>query len=345
MTSLYDKNALIEHIHGSLMGVAVGDAMGMPTAMLDPDRIALLFPGGIHDFLPAPSGHPIHNGMVAGQITDDTQQTLVLADVILEAGKVDPELIAHKLLAWARSFNAFAGSLLGPSSMRALQAFQAGASIEKTGIYGDTNGASMRIAPVGIINLGDVERTVRDVALACKPTHNTNIAIAGASGIACALGACLRGERSLDAIVSVALDGVARGMKLGNPWLGASIARRTELAIRLVSTGSSEVSNLRELYDVIGASTSTTETVPVSLALFYYSKGDPVRTALLAARMGGDADTIGAIAGSIAGAYGGIGAFPRAMRDTIERVNHCGLEKYASRLADVALQHAGSSKG
>jgi len=187
-----DKNSLIERIHGSLMGVAVGDAMGMPTSMLDRDRIKALFPGGIHDFLPAPENHPIHNGMVAGQVTDDTQQTLVIADSILEAGKVDPELIARKLLLWAESFNAFSSSLLGPSSMRALQAFQAGASIEKTGAYGDTNGASMRIAPVGIINLGDVEGTVRDVALACKPTHNTNIAIAGASAIACALGACVR---------------------------------------------------------------------------------------------------------------------------------------------------------
>jgi ADP-ribosylglycohydrolase len=321
------------------MGVAVGDAMGMPSSMLDPDRIRELFPEGIHGFLPAPPNHPIHDGMVAGQCTDDTQQTLVIADSILEAGKVDPELIARKLLQWAESFDAFSSLLLGPSSMRALQAFQSGASIERTGAHGDTNGASMRIAPVGIINLGDVNRTVRDVALACKPTHNTNIAIAGASGIACALGACVRGERSLEKIISIAFEGVTQGMKLGNPWLGASIVRRTELALDIVRRPTSETRLLRDLYDVVGASTSTTETVPASLALFYYSKGDPVRTAQLAARMGGDADTIGAIAGSIAGAYAGIPAFPQSMRETIERVNHFRLDLYAVRLAEFALHY------
>lgn len=345
MNSPIDRNSLMERIYGSLMGVAVGDAMGMPTSMLDPDRIKTLFPGGIHDFLPAPANHPIHSGMVAGQVTDDTQQTLVIADSILEAGKVDPELIARKLLLWAESFKAFSSLLLGPSSMRALQAFQAGTSIEKTGAHGDTNGASMRIAPVGVINLGDVEGTVRDVALACKPTHNTNIAIAGASAIACALGACVRGERSLEGIISIALEGVVKGMKLGNPWLGASIVRRTELALDILRHAASESQVLRDLYEVIGASTSTTETVPTSLALFYYSRGDPVRTAQLAARMGGDADTIGAIAGSIAGAYAGIEAFPQSMCETIERVNHCGLNLYAARLGDFAIHYVERTKG
>jgi ADP-ribosylglycohydrolase len=128
-------------------------------------------------------------------------------------------------------------------------------------------------------------------------------------------------------------------MKLGNPWLGASIVRRTELALDIIRRARSETELLRDLYDVIGASTSTTETVPVSLALFYYAKGDPVRTALLAARMGGDADTIGAIAGSIAGAYAGISAFPGTMCETIERVNHCRMEPYSENLVEFALRH------
>ena len=68
-----NPSALKDKIYGSLLGVAAGDAMGMPSSLLAPEEINRLFPDGIHDFLPAPEGHLIHDKMVAGQVTDDTQ--------------------------------------------------------------------------------------------------------------------------------------------------------------------------------------------------------------------------------------------------------------------------------
>jgi ADP-ribosylglycohydrolase len=333
------KEHLLHTIHGCLMGVACGDAMGMPSSMMSPDAVRKHFPKGITKFLKAPADHPIHATLEAGEITDDTQQTLVLADAILEDGKVDPHGIAHRLLAWAESLNGFDTLLLGPSSLRALRAIKEGKDIREAGPFGDTNGASMRIAPVGIINCGNVKKTVADVILACLPTHNTNIAISGASAVACAIGASIKKKQSIDSIINIALRGAALGMRFGNPWIGASIAKRTELALEIVSKKQSEKNMLRNLYDVIGAGVATTETIPVSLALFYYAKGDPIRTVQLTANLGGDADTLGAIAGAIAGAFAGIDAFPNYYKDTIERVNDLNLESYAERLANWIIDH------
>ena len=242
-----------------------------------------------------------------------------------------------KLLAWAEGMGAFQSTLLGPSSLKALLAFKAGASVETTGKYGDTNGASMRISPVGIINCGEIERTVDDVAIACFPTHNTDIAIAGASAIACAVGGCIRGESSLDKVFAAAIQGAELGLTRGNSWIGASIPRRIQLAFDIVEKNESETVILRNLYDVVGATVTITETVPTCLALVKYAEGDPIKTILCAANMGGDADTIGAIAGSIAGAYAGIKAFPTEYRELIEKVNHCELERHAIQLAEFIL--------
>ena len=48
------------------------------------------------------------------------------------------------------------------------------------------------------------------------------------------------------------------------------------------------------------------------LASLAMANGDPKETAILAANLSGDADTIGAIACAIAGAYAGIDAIPAA---------------------------------
>ena len=334
-----DENLLFKKAYGCLAGVACGDAMGMPTSMMSPQSIHKVFPRGIDSFQLPPKGHPIHGGLVAGQVTDDTMQTLVVADAILGDGEINPRNLALRLLQWAESLNGFESLLLGPSSLRALRAIKEGKDITRTGAFGDTNGACMRISPVGIIHPGKIRETVNDVALACLPTHNTDIAIAGASAVACAIAAGINNAGTIDEVIQAARAGADLGMQRGNPWFGASIVRRLELALQFASTAPSEEDFLRYLYECIGAGVAVTETVPVCLALVKFASGDPVRTITLAANLGGDADTIASIAGGIAGAYTGIDAFPPAYLHLIEEVNHLDLETYAYRLTQFVVNH------
>jgi ADP-ribosylglycohydrolase len=329
MSELFDK------IYGCLVGVAAGDAMGMPSSMMDPEIIRQNFNGGIKDFLAAPAGHIIHNGLRAGEITDDTQQTLLVADSLIELGFIDPQDIADRLIKWAESLGAFDSAILGPSTLRSLYAIRSGRPIEESGSVGDTNGAAMKISPVGIYGMGNMERTIQAVSRTCLPTHNTNVAIAGAAAIAMAVGTAIHTRSSVDQIIQLALQAAELGMKMGNIWFGASIPERTKLALSIVARGSSQEEAMRELYQVIGAGVMMTETVPTCLAIVKLADGNPVEAIRIAANLGGDCDTIASIVGAICGAKSGAKHFPSQWIKKIEDVNHLHLDQYALKLDEL----------
>lgn len=326
---------LEKKIYGTLMGVAAGDAMGMPSSMMSPETIKSHFKTYITDFLPAPEGHVIHDKMVAGEITDDTQQTLLVADSIIEKKCIDPLDISKRLVDWAESIDAFSSMVLGPSTLRSLFAIKSGKSIYKTGSVGDTNGAAMKISPVGIYGMSDLEKTVDAVAKVCTPTHNTNIAIAGASAIAIAIGMGIMGEQNINNIIEEALNASRRGMTKGCIWYGASIEERTKIALDIVDGNSDKFKQMEKLYKVIGAGVAITETVPVCLAVLKMSAGDPVEGIQIATNLGGDCDTTASIIGGMCGAFSGIDAFPNHWIEKIEEINKLHLEKYAKQLCEI----------
>ena len=93
------------------------------------------------------------------------------------------------------------------------------------------------------------------------------------------------------------------------------------------------------LYDQIGADISSSDAIPTAIGLFAAGGGDPMGTITLTANMGGDTDTIGAMAGGIAGAYTGIDAFPRHILDTVEKVNHLDLAEKSVLLMEFARRY------
>lgn len=317
---------------GCLTGVAVGDAMGMPSELWSRRKVKERF-GRITGFLPGPDDHFIVSGYRAGQFTDDTAQTLkICASIIANGGGVVPESVARAILEWAEEENAFETNALGPSSEKALLRIKEGVPVEEAGATGDTNGAAMRIAPIGILRRpDDVASLVDDVERACLGTHNTNVAIAGAAMLAAAVSRAME-TRDWDEILSTAFKAHDEGMTRGNDTFGASSKERTRLAIELVSAKAGEEEAMDRLYDLVGAGVATTEAVPTAIALAYYAEGDPAKTCLLAANLGGDCDTVGAMAGALSGAYAGINAFPHDWVRTVQETNRVDLEDVATRL-------------
>lgn len=216
-----DKPTVASRAYGCLMGVACGDATGMPSSLMSPESISRVFSKPIDDFLPAPPGHIIHNGMVAGQVTDDTQITLVIADAILAYREVRSEKVVEMLIKWAERTHAFEGDFLGPTSARALHLLRKGGNLEDSGKFGDTNGAAMRIAPVGIVHPGNIEETVTDVVKVCLPTHNTDIAISGAAAVAGAISLAL-----VSGTLESALAGYWEGQTLMTSTASSMVGRR-----------------------------------------------------------------------------------------------------------------------
>ena len=215
--------------------------------------------------------------------------------------------------------------LLGPSTKRAVEAVLAGTPPEEAGAAGATNGAAMRIAPVGIAVPGLPVRRPRTASTRCtrnaavgsgRPggrgehvTHNTGIALAGAAAVAAAVSAGVGG-----ATVAEATDAGHPGRARSRPAAATGWRAPTSRPASSGPPAWSRAGPRREaaelIYTLVGTSLATQESVPAAFAVLAAVPDDPWRACLLAASLGGDCDTIAAMAGAIAGACHGLGAFP-----------------------------------
>ncbi len=322
--------ARTDRAYGALIGLAVGDALGMPTQCLSRGRVEALY-GGLRGFEPGPEENEISRGMPAGHVTDDTDQALIVARALVDgAGHVDPERLAHDLLAWEARMRA-AGSLdlLGPSTRRALHTLgtDADSDIDSSGPgrWGDTNGASMRIAPIGVaVPAQPLDRLVDRVAEVSALTHDTGVAIAGAAAVAAAVSTAVEGgtlDDALDSAVLAARQGARRGAYIA----GADVATRIVWAVDVVRQASSHAAALDAVSYLIGTGLATQESVPAAFALLALLPGDPWEVCLAAAGLGGDSDTVAAMAGAVAGALHGTAGFPAEAVGLVRRVNGLDL--------------------
>jgi ADP-ribosylglycohydrolase len=88
------------------------------------------------------------------------------------------------------------------------------------------------------------------------------------------------------------------------------------------------------LYELVGTSLAAQESVPAAFAVAN-GFGEPWMVVRVAASVGGDTDTIAAIAGAVVGACHGVDAFPADVRRTVSAVNGLELESLADELLKV----------
>jgi len=270
--------------------------------------------------------------MPAGAVTDDTEQAVLLARLLVKGhGTIDPHELAAALTKWECAM-AERGSLdlLGPSTKRAVAAILAGVPPEEAGATGTTNGAAMRIAPVGIavpviapsacpdsaeppdlaapFSSASLSTLVDRTVMASSVTHNTGIALAGAAAVAAAVSAGVSGATVAEA-TALGIQAARLAAGRGHWVAGADVAARIEWATSLVAGQEQEVAaNL--IYRIVGTSLATQESVPAAFAVLAAVPADPWRACRTAASLGGDSDTIAAMTGAIAGACHGAGSFP-----------------------------------
>jgi ADP-ribosylglycohydrolase len=314
----------------------------MPTQMLSRAEIRDRWGDLLTGFEPAPPGHPIAAGMSAGAVTDDTEQAILLGKLLVSGqGVIEPNEFASALVHWERDM-AERGSLdlLGPSTKRAVEAVLAGISPAEAGSAGTTNGAAMRIAPLGIaVPPGDLHTLVDQVVMASYVTHNTGIALAGAAAVAAAVSAGICGATVTEA-TEQAVQAAHLAASRGHWVAGADVASRIAWAAGLVAgRPRREAPDL--IYRLVGTSLATQESVPAAFAVLAAVPDDPWRACLLAASLGGDCDTIAAMAGAIAGACHGISAFPP---EAIAIIDAQGLDLASLAAALLTLRSQSASR-
>jgi ADP-ribosylglycohydrolase len=332
----------LDRICGALLGVAVGDAMGMPGEGWPHGRIAAEL-GRIDGFQPAPDTNEITRGLKAYEVTDDTTLTFIVASAIVESGgAVDGAIIVDRIEAWART-GAGHRNYIGPSTKRAFSEIARGVPLGEAGRYGDTNGGAMRITPIGAIQpCSDRAALLDAVWRACMPTHNTDVAISGAAAIAAAVSYAIDAERPhVEEAAEVAVVAAREAASLGFATIAPSVARKIELATSLAAAG--RPAALGDIRELIGTGLPAHAAVPAAFAIARLANGDPMESARLAANLGGDTDTIGSMACAICGALAGASAFPTGLAEQLERVNTIAFAPMARALAELRATRRGST--
>ena len=336
----------LSRAHGALAGLALGDALGMPTQEMSPEQIRAVY-GRITGLVDGDASQPYAPGMPAGSVTDDTEQALLIASLLIRgrgssSGRVALNAVefAHALLAWEDSMIERGSlDLLGPSTKAALERVRAGEDPLTVGGAGTTNGAAMRVTPIGIaVSTEDPETFAEAVWSSCRVTHATRQGFQSAALVAAAVSMGIDAARSpspdLRSLLWKAVTYVdslpERGAWTPDPDVVAATRRAMQLAINPAS------SSLECLVEQVGTSVASAQAIPMAFALL---ARDPSPQALLdAANIGGDTDTIGAIAGAILGAALGVQVLPADSLSMIEEVSHLGLSTAAGDLLELRDQ-------
>ena len=329
--------------YGALAGLALGDALGMPTQEMSPEQIRAVY-GRITGLVDADASQPYAPGMPAGSVTDDTEQALLVASLLVggrgsASGRValDAGEFSYALLDWEDSMIRRGSlDLLGPSTKAALERVRAGEDPLSVGGSGTTNGAAMRVTPIGIaMSTTDPEAFADAVWSSCQVTHATRQGFQSAALVAAAVSMGIDAARStapdLRSLLWKALTFVdslpVRGAWTPDP----DVVAATRRAMQLVANPAS--SSLECLIDQVGTSVASAHAIPMAFALL---ARDPSPQALLdAANIGGDTDTIGAIAGAILGSLLGVEAFDATMLAQVESVSGLHLTEAATAMLSL----------
>ncbi len=303
---------------GCLVGLAVGDALGMPFEGMRSEAIEKRYPQ-VTEFVPG-------RGLAPGRYTDDTKMMLCIAQSIAKQGHVDPDDVAQCFIAWFDG-----GDLrgMGRSCLEGILNLKLGVSWRESGRRGKWaagNGAAMRIAPVGLIDAHDLERLKRDCWAISIITHDNSEAVAGATAVAYAIARLVSNGVDEEAL----LQAIAA-------FVGEShVAQHLEKAQSLLDADTPSEDALAAL----GTTGYVVETVASALYCFLRTPSDFLTTVSAAVRGGGDTDTIAAIAGAISGAYNGIANMPQRLVGQVEDSN--SLQELGGAIYRLSTSHRGS---
>ncbi len=277
--NILNQEILKDRYRGCMLGLAVGDALGAPLEFLERDEIA--------------ERHGVLREMIGGgwletepgEWTDDTQMALAIARSIVRSGGIEPADVATLFVEWFSSLPKDVGNTTSRSLQHLVDGVpwnEAGArALRELGGSAPSNGSLMRTAPIALANRGDDEALIRYSVDISRITH--------ADPLAC--WSCVALDLGISALLSESGDAIR-----------AAAAVPQEDVMRAVMRSSVDRGEVRSGGYVL-------DTLQAAFWAFRHQDGfeDVV---VAAVNLGGDADTIGAVAGALAGARYGASAIP-----------------------------------
>lgn len=303
----------------TLVGCAIGDALGRPFEMRSSDYGPLKeWDGSFKDGSTFGKGKSDFKGRFdgPGRYTDDTMATICLARSLIRCKGFNPEDAAQEYLGWYKS-GEFRG--MGGTTCHALSRLKLGVSWKESGLVGDEfggNGTAMRASPIGLVYRNDLKGIVRHSYADAVITHNNNEPKVGSFAVALGTAFLSQTEMTLEEEAIEPTPQTVIDIVIGG--LPSSITRDLlERAKKHLEVGTDYLEATRD----IGTKAKLKGWVPETVAAAFYclAKTDNFKDAVvMAVRIGGDGDTTGAITGALAGTYYGLDGIPQEYKDGVE---------------------------
>ncbi|MDR2364751.1 MAG: ADP-ribosyl-[dinitrogen reductase] hydrolase [Zoogloeaceae bacterium] len=302
-----ETNAQAEYAkraRGAYLGLAVGDALGATVEFLTPREIRCNFArqGGVHKEIAG--GGWLH--LRPGQVTDDTAMSLALGEAILaNGGKVEALASALAFDRWMHAKPIDIGNTVRRNLIRFRQT---GIPEAPESEHDAGNGAVMRLLPVALCTVGRGEAEIIAALKAqAHVTHNNPISDAGCLCLTRMLHLALRGG------ARAALEAEAMALESIRPEYAWSEAGRMRMRRRE------------------NPSAYVAHTLAAVFQAFFSTDG--FESCLIdVVNRGGDADTTGAIAGALAGAWYGENQIPPRWKNALDKTIARRCEEQAEAL-------------
>ena len=317
--------AVKDRVRAVWQAFAAGDACGMPTEFMCPEDIRKVFgdlmPGGLPEGILPAERSLTHGILETGAVTDDTEQNLYLLAEAKKRGGVTLEGVLGALEAWIAETGAVEKHYIGPSSLKALESIRKGTPVAEAGIGGTTCGGIMRTPSAFLWKPEQSEEELeKNILTSLLPTHNTSEALEAAGAYGFALRAAFNGG-SVEEIFEAAERGGKR-LIAHAAWTGCapSSVRRIREAGKLAETLDEE-ELLDHVYNLWGTGLPSADVCGAVFALFALAGGDVWKVIRLATVIGGDTDTIAALAAALSAAYAGGHNIPDAVLHRVLQQN------------------------
>ena len=284
--------SLVDKFVGSMLGLAVGDALGSYFEGQSPDWIGARYP--------TPDALVKHPPEAPWSYTDDAQMAIGVAEALIKDGEIVEASLCEAFVS-----NYVPSRGYGRGARVVLEAMEAGHDYKHWTnelFPGDSygNGAAMRVAPVGLLFHEGLDRCWDQARLSSLPTHVHPLGIEGAQLIATAVSLCMRDQEFHKSSFYAEL--LSRSET-------EDFRQKLELAAQAKSIG--------ELLP-LGNGIAAQDSVVTAIACFSLWPDDYEQVITNAILLGGDTDTIAAMAGAISGARLGVDGIPSSFLDSLE---------------------------
>ena len=300
---------LKEKLEGGIVGLLVGDALGVPYEFHPPDEIP---PLAEIEFEPPKDFRRSHGGVLPGTWSDDGAHALILMASLLHCAKLNLDDLSRRLVNWyehgykavdARVFD------VGIQTAYAINRLQRGVTAHQAGLrdeHANGNGSLMRVLPLALWHQGTIEELVADAQEQSVITHGHL-----RSQVCCAL-YCLWARYSMEEVSDPWCEAVA---SLRNVY-GENAPEREELEWSIGPDDPPEGTGY--VVDCLRS------------ARWAMQAGSYEQVVKAAVSLGNDTDTTACVAGGIAGLRDGVNAIPERWRKRLR-----GKELYQDELKQL----------